>query len=90
MPDSLKRIEAYAFSYNMKLVTVSFGRSLEYIGENAFQKFSALSTAIFAVTSGWKVGSSEADKDAVFVDLDNASTNATYLTATYLSKVWFR
>lgn len=71
-------------------MTVSFGSFLEYIGENAFRKCSALSTAIFAVTSGWKAESSEEDKDAVFVDLDNASTNATYLTSTYRSKTWFR
>ena len=89
IPDSVKRIERWAFAGQPLLEKVSFGKGLEYIGVLAFNDCDALASAVFEVKTGWKVSDGRPAYD-ISVNVSNPSSAAKMLRETYIQREWIR
>jgi hypothetical protein len=90
IPDSVTTIGNAAFNNASKLATVTIGSGVISMGQNVFYG-TALTSAVFKVTSEWRVSASSAmTSSTILYMLDNTSTAATYLKTTHAGKYWAR
>ena len=86
IPNSVTKIEGYAFFTCTNLTSITIPSSVTYIGAYAFNACSLLTTVILGNVNGWKANALSISSS----DLSNSSTAATYLSDTYASRVWTR
>ncbi len=91
----LTTIGSYAFEYCTSLESITFaeGSQLTSIGSYAFRNCTSLTSVSFVNTDGWWYSSSSSATSGTAIastDLEDASAAATYLTATYVDKYWYR
>lgn len=92
IPDSVTSIDSLAFYHCDGLKSIVIPNGVTNIGDRAFQ-YSALTSATFKTTSGWKYYSSETATSGSTIsatNLSNTSTAATYLKTTYADYWWKR
>ena len=90
IPNGITKIGNYAFCDCGKLESVVIPNSVTSIGDCAFSDCNNLTSITFKNTNNWYLADSTGTKvtDLNSSDLSNVSTAATYLSDTYLGRIW--
>lgn len=93
IPDSIQIIKSQVFDNCTNLKSIVLGGGLQHIANYAFRECSSLTSATFANPYGWFVATTSDATNGIDLsptDIQNTSTAATYLKATYLTSYWTR